>query len=110
MLSLTADNVPLTQTKKFYKNPTFHVLVAIALGILTGHLFPETAVALKPLGDGFIKLIKMVISPIIFLTIVTGIAHVGDIKKVGKIGGKALIYFEIITTLGLMLGMISMNL
>lgn len=96
--------------KKFYKNPTFHVLIAIVLGFFVGAYWPETAVAMKPLGDGFIKMIKMVIGPIIFLTIVSGIAHVGDIKKVGKIGGKALIYFEIITTLGLLLGMVAMNL
>ncbi len=94
---------------KFYKNPTFHVLVAIVLGGFVGHWWPETGVALKPLGDGFIRMIKMIIGPIIFLTIVTGMAHVGDIKKVGKIGGKALIYFEIITTLALILGMVAMN-
>ncbi len=94
---------------KFYRNPTFHVLVAIVLGGFVGHWWPETGVALKPLGDGFIRMIKMIIGPIIFLTIVTGMAHVGDIKKVGKIGGKALIYFEIITTLALMLGMVAMN-
>src|SRR5688572_29855075 len=94
---------------KFYSNPTFHVLVAIVLGGFVGHWWPETGVALKPLGDGFIRMIKMIIGPISFLTIVTGMAHVGDIKKVGKIGGKALIYFEIITTLALILGMVAMN-
>lgn len=95
--------------KHFYKNPTMQVLIAIVLGFLVGDFFPEFGTSLKPLGDGFIKMIKMVIAPIIFLTIVTGIAHVGDIKKVGKIGGKALIYFEVITTLGLILGMVAMN-
>lgn len=91
------------------KNPTVQVLIAIVLGLVVGAYFPDTGVALKPLGDGFIRLIKMIIGPIIFLTIVTGIAHVGDIKKVGRIGGKAIIYFEIVTTLALILGMVSMN-
>lgn len=94
---------------KFYRNPTFHVLVAIILGGFVGHWWPETGVALKPLGDGFIRMIKMIIGPIIFLTIVSGMAHVGDIKKVGKIGGKALIYFEVVTTLALIIGMVAMN-
>lgn len=86
------------------------VLIAIVIGVLLGHYYPDIGVASKPLGDGFIRMIKMIIGPIIFLTIVSGIAHVGDIKKVGKIGGKALIYFEIITTIALALGMLSMNL
>ncbi|MDX1974682.1 MAG: C4-dicarboxylate transporter DctA [Rickettsiales bacterium] len=94
---------------KLLKNPTVQVLAAIILGIAVGAYFPQTGVALKPLGDGFIKMIKMIIGPIIFLTIVTGIAHVGDVKKVGKIGGKAIIYFEIITTIALILGMVAMN-
>ncbi len=108
-MSSTAAGAPVSQPRKFYKNQTFHVLAAIVLGIWLGAFYPESAVAMKPLGDGFIRMIKMVIGPIIFLTIVTGIAHVGDIKKVGKIGGIALIYFEIITTLGLILGMVAMN-
>jgi len=97
------------QPKSLWRNPTIHVLVAIVIGILLGAYYPDAAVAMKPLGDGFIRMIKMVIGPIIFLTIVTGVSHVGDIKKVGKIGGKAIIYFEIITTLGLILGMVAMN-
>ena len=105
-----AATAALPRTRKLYKNPTLHVLLAIVLGIWLGAYFPDTAVAMKPLGDGFIRMIKMVIGPIIFLTIVSGIAHVGDIRKVGKIGGKALVYFEIITTLGLILGMTAMNL
>ncbi|MDE3016544.1 MAG: C4-dicarboxylate transporter DctA [Pseudomonadota bacterium] len=95
--------------RAFYKNQTFHVLAAIVLGFLLGHFYPKAAVEMKPLGDAFIKMIKMVIGPIIFLTIVTGVSHVGDIKKVGKIGGKALIYFEIITTFSLIIGMVAMN-
>ena len=85
------------------------VLLAIVLGGLFGHFYPDSAVEMKPLGDGFIRLIKMIIGPIIFLTIVTGIANVGDVKKVGRIGGKAILYFEIITTIALVLGMLVMN-
>ncbi len=102
-------HMAISPYRNLYKNPTVQVLLAIVLGIALGAYFPETGEAMKPLGDAFIKMIKMVIGPIIFLTIVTGISHVGDIGKVGKIGGKALIYFEIITTLGLVLGMVAMN-
>lgn len=99
----------MSHYKKFYQNPTFQVLVALVLGVIVGDLFPDFGVALKPLGDGFIKLIKMIVGPIIFLTIVTGISHVGDVKKVGRIGGKAIIYFEIVTTIALILGMVAMH-
>ena len=85
------------------------VLVAVILGILIGQFFPEKAVLLKPLGDGFIKLIKMMIAPIIFCTVVTGIAGMENIKKVGRVGLKALIYFEVITTFSLLIGMIIVN-
>lgn len=109
MSAITLDTA-LHHPRKLYKNQTLHVLLAIILGILLGALYPNAGMAMKPLGDGFIKMIKMIIGPIIFLTIVTGISHVGDIKKVGKIGGKALIYFEIVTTLALIIGMVVMNL
>ena len=105
-LVLAAD---APQTKRFYKNQTVQVFIAILIGAFLGAVKPEWATAMKPLGDAFIKVIKMVIGPIIFLTIVTGIAHVGDIKKVGKIGGKAILYFEVITTIALILGMVAMN-
>ena len=81
------------------------VLVAVAAGILFGWLAPETAVQFKPLADGFLRLIKMLIGPIIFCTVVHGIAGMGDLKKVGRVGGKALIYFEAMTTLALLLGL-----
>lgn len=81
------------------------VLIAIALGVLVGALWPEVGVALKPLGDGFIKLIKMVIAPVIFCTVAAGIAHMSDMAKFGRVGGKALIYFEIVSTLALMVGL-----
>ncbi|QMW05187.1 dicarboxylate/amino acid:cation symporter [Spirosoma foliorum] len=94
---------------KLLNNLTVRVLIAITLGILTGYLFPETAAKLKPLGDLFINLIKMVIAPIIFLTIVLGISNMGDLKKVGRVGGKALLYFEIVTTGALAIGLILAN-
>jgi aerobic C4-dicarboxylate transport protein len=82
------------------------VLVAIALGILLGLARPDYAVAMKPLGDGFIKLIKMLIGPIVFATIVTGIAQTGAMKHVGRIGLRALLYFEVVSTLALVIGLI----
>jgi aerobic C4-dicarboxylate transport protein len=82
------------------------VLIAIALGIMVGALWPETGVALKPLGDGFIKLIKMVIAPVIFCTVAGGIAHMSDLAKFGRVGGKALIYFEVVSTLALVVGLV----
>ncbi|GAB3803856.1 dicarboxylate/amino acid:cation symporter [Spirosoma humi] len=95
---------------KLLNNLTVRVLIAITLGILTGYFFPETAAKLKPLGDIFINLIKMVIAPIIFLTIVLGISNMGDLKKVGRVGGKALLYFEIVTTGALGIGLVLANL
>ena len=81
--------------KPIYKSLYVQVIVAIILGILLGNFFPGTDEAMKPLGDGFIKLIKMMIAPIIFCTVVVGIAGMEDMKKVGKTGGLALLYFEI---------------
>ncbi len=86
------------------------VLIAIAAGIAVGALFPETGIALKPLGDAFIRLIKMVIGPVIFCTVAAGIAHMSDMKKFGRVGGKALIYFEVVSTLALALGLLVGNL
>jgi aerobic C4-dicarboxylate transport protein len=96
--------------KPFYKSLYVQVLVAIAIGILLGHFYPETGVALKPLGDGFVKLIKMAIAPIIFCTVVSGIAGMQDMKAVGKTGGYALLYFEIVSTLALVIGLVVVNL
>jgi aerobic C4-dicarboxylate transport protein len=93
----------------FYKMLYVQVLVAITIGILLGHFYPETGVALKPLGDGFVKLIKMVIAPIIFCTVVSGIAGMQDMKAVGKTGGYALLYFEIVSTVALIIGLIVVN-
>jgi aerobic C4-dicarboxylate transport protein len=84
--------------------------MAILIGILLGIYDPALAKQLKPLGDTFIKLIKLVIAPVIFLTVVTGISHMGDMRKVGRVGGKALLYFEIVSTIALAFGMIIVNL
>lgn len=92
-----------------YKSLYVQVLVAITLGVLLGHFFPATGAAMKPLGDGFIKLIKMIIAPIIFCTVVIGIAGMEDMKKVGKTGGLALLYFEIVSTLALFVGLVLVN-
>jgi aerobic C4-dicarboxylate transport protein len=92
------------QGKPFYKTLHFQVVVAILAGVALGHYYPATGASMKPLGDGFIKLIKMIIGPIIFCTIVSGIAGMKDMKKVGRVGAKALIYFEVVTTLALVMG------
>ena len=92
--------------RRIYRHLYFQVLTAIALGILLGHFYPETGAEMKPLGDGFIKLIKMIIAPIIFCTVVTGIAGMEDMKKVGRVGVKAVLYFEIVSTLALAIGLL----
>lgn len=96
--------------RRLRDNLTARVLLAIALGALLGALFPEAGKAMRPLGDTFVKLVKMVIGPVIFLTIVLGVANVADIKKVGKVGGKAFLYFEIVTTFALAIGLVVVNL
>jgi aerobic C4-dicarboxylate transport protein len=95
--------------KPLYASLWAQVLVAIVLAIALGHFFPSRGIAMKPLGDSFIKLITMIITLVIFCTVVSGIAGMQDIKKVGRVGGKALIYFEIVSTLALLLGMIVGN-
>ena len=85
------------------------VLIAITFGIALGALAPETGAAMKPFGDGFIKLIKMIIAPIIFCTVVVGIAGTADMKKVGKTGGLALLYFEVVSTVALLVGLCVVN-
>ncbi|TMG91552.1 MAG: cation:dicarboxylase symporter family transporter, partial [Betaproteobacteria bacterium] len=95
--------------KPLYKHLYVQVLFAIACGVLLGHFYPDTGAAMKPLGDGFIKLIKMIIAPIIFCTVVTGIAGMEDMKKVGRVGGKALLYFEAVSTVALIIGLVVVN-
>ena len=99
----------MTTRQPLYKSLYVQVLVAITIGILLGHYYPETGVALKPLGDGFVKLIKMVIAPIIFCTVVSGIAGMQSMKSVGKTGGYALLYFEIVSTIALIIGLVVVN-
>ncbi|AIQ14165.1 cation:dicarboxylate symporter family transporter [Paenibacillus durus] len=93
----------------FYKGLFFQIMMSIVLGIAVGYIWPTFGIALKPLGDGFIKLIKMIISPLVFVVVVLGIAKVGNVKTVGRIGGKALLYFEIVTTFALIIGMLVAN-
>ena len=93
-----------------YKSLYFQVLVAIAIGITLGVVAPDLGAEMKPLGDGFIKLIKMIIAPVIFCTVVTGIAGMEDMKSVGKTGGYALLYFEVVSTIALVIGLVVINL
>ncbi len=95
--------------KKFYRTLYFQVLAAIAAGIVLGIFYPAAGEAMQPLGDGFIKLIKMLIAPIIFCTVVTGIGGMEKLREVGKAGGLALVYFEIVTTLALIVGLVVVN-
>lgn len=87
--------------KPLYRSLYFQVICAIVIGVLLGHFYPSTGEAMKPLGDGFIELIKMIIAPIIFCTFVLGIAGMEDMKKVGKTGGYALLYFEVVSSVAL---------
>jgi aerobic C4-dicarboxylate transport protein len=103
------DRTVIGKLRPFYTRLYFQVLAAIILGVLLGYAYPATGEAMKPFGDGFIKLIKMLIGPIIFVTVVHGIASMGDLKKVGRVGVKALLYFEIVTTLALVLGLTVIN-
>ena len=95
--------------KRIVRNPTAQVLFAVACGVLLGVFNPTLAKEMKPLGDTFVKLVKMVIGPIIFLTIVLGISNIADVKRVGRVGGKALLYFEIVTTFALGIGLVVVN-
>ena len=111
------DEQPLPSTvsassasrKPFYSNLWVQVLIAIALAVALGYVYPAKAIAMKPLGDAFIRLISMIISVVIFCTVVTGIAGMENMKKVGRVGGKALIYFEVVSTLALLIGLVVGN-
>ncbi len=103
--------ISASSTKRpLYRSLYFQVIVAVSLGIFLGHFYPQSGADMKPLGDGFIKLIKMIIAPIIFCTVVIGIAGMEDMKKVGKTGGLALLYFEVVSTLALVVGLVTVNL
>ena len=108
MATATATAGP--HSGKWYRHLYAQVLTAIVLGVLLGHFYPALGEAMKPLGDAFIKMIKMVIAPIIFFTVVHGIASMKDMKKVGRVGLKALIYFELVTTAALIIGLLVINL
>lgn len=106
MLTIDANSPPSPPRKpRFYEVLYVQVIFAIIVGILLGHFFPEFGESLKPLGDAFIKLVKMIIAPVIFLTVVTGIAGMNDMKSVGRVAGKAMLYFLTFSTLALVVGM-----
>jgi aerobic C4-dicarboxylate transport protein len=109
-LTLQLPQVIQMRNKPLYKSLYVQVLVGITLGILLGFFYPQLAVQMKPLGDAFIKLIKMLIAPIIFCTVAVGIAGMEDMKKVGKTGALALIYFEVVSTIALIVGLVVVNL
>ena len=96
--------------KAWWKSLYLQVLVAIAIGVLLGYFQPSLGASMKPLGDAFIALVKMIIGPVIFLTVVVGIAHMGELRQVGRIGVKALVYFEVLTTIALAIGLLVANL
>ncbi|MFE8644541.1 dicarboxylate/amino acid:cation symporter [Sphingomonas sp. NCPPB 2930] len=101
---------PLATKKPFYRSLYLQVITAVVIGVLLGHFYPQVGESMKPLGDAFIKLIKMLIAPIIFCTVVVGIAGMEDMKKVGKTGGLALLYFEVVSTIALIVGLVLVNL
>ena len=110
MLTIDANSPPSPPRKpRFYEVLYVQVIFAIIVGILLGYFFPEFGESLKPLGDAFIKLVKMIIAPVIFLTVVTGIAGMNDMKSVGRVAGKAILYFLTFSTLALVVGMIIAN-
>ncbi|MGJ7557523.1 dicarboxylate/amino acid:cation symporter [Variovorax sp. RB3P1] len=105
------ENTTSTPAKKLpiYRSLYVQVITAVIIGVLLGHFYPAVGEAMKPLGDGFIKLIKMIIAPIIFCTVVVGIAGMEDMKKVGKTGGLALLYFEVVSSVALVVGLVLVN-
>jgi len=106
----TPHPTPPTRLARLGRNLTVRVLVAIAVGVAVGAIWPSAGRAMKPLGDTFVNLVRMVIAPVIFLTIVLGVAHTGDLTRVGRVGLKALVYFEVVTTFALAIGLLVMNL
>ncbi len=105
----TAAPAPVPERRPLYAHLYVQVLVAITLGVIVGHFWPATGESLKPLGDGFIKLVKMIIAPVIFLTLVTGIAGMREMSAVGRVAGKAIAYFLFFSTLALVIGLIVAN-
>src|SRR5579883_3645094 len=111
-MATIATAAPSRASRPWYKILYVQVLFAIVLGVIVGWLWPTFATNdwIKALGDGFIKLIKMVIAPIIFCTVVSGISHIQDARKVGRVGVKALVYFEVVSTFALVIGLVVGNL
>src|SRR5580700_4680498 len=96
----------MPRPRQFHRSLYFRVILGIVLGVLLGMFYPHAGESMKPLGDGFIKLIRMMIAPIIFLTVVVGIANIGDMRKLGRVGLKALLYFEVMSTAALVIGLV----
>jgi aerobic C4-dicarboxylate transport protein len=109
LIDPVAETPIAPKRRPWYKQLYLWVLVGIVLGIVVGTVSPKTGIALEPIGLAFVSLIKMVIAPVIFCTVVAGIASMESVKKVGRIGGKALLYFEVMTTVALVLGLLVMN-
>jgi hypothetical protein len=103
------DSITFAEKQPLHRRLYIQVIIGIVLGVALGHFAPDIGANMKPLGDGFIKLIKMLLAPVIFATIVVGIARMGDLKEVGKVGAKALLYFEVLSTIALVVGMIVVN-
>jgi aerobic C4-dicarboxylate transport protein len=106
MATSIATVPPIRRSRPWYTILYVQVLIAIVIGVLVGHFYPDLGKALKPLGDGFISLIKMMIAPVIFCTVVHGIGSMGDLKKLGRVGVKTLVYFEVVSTLALAIGLL----
>src|SRR5215218_2982723 len=100
---------PAIERTAWYRILYVQVLIAVAIGIAIGYFWPAVGESLKPLGDAFIRLVKMIIAPIIFCTVVHGIASMRDLRKLGRIGVKALLYFEVVSTVALILGLVVVN-
>jgi aerobic C4-dicarboxylate transport protein len=109
-MSAEATNIGVRRARPIYRDLSVQILIAMLLGVLVGYLWPQSADSLKPLGDLFIRLVRMLVAPIIFCTVVHGIASVGEAKKVGRVAIKALVYFEVVTTFSLILALVVVNL
>src|SRR5580700_5595244 len=97
---------PSEKSSKIYNSLYFRVIVGIVIGVALGVFYPKVGEEMKPFGDAFIKLIRMMICPIIFFTVIVGIASIGDLKKLGRVGLKSLAYFEVVTTISLLIGLV----
>jgi len=99
-----------SRRSSFFRTLYFRVLVGIVAGVAVGYFFPRFGASLKPLGDGFLKLIRMLVAPVVFFTVVSGIANVGDLRRLGRVGLKSIFYFEVVTTAALVIGMVATTL